>query len=209
MFFYLYQITNLANDKVYIGVHQTTNVDDGYMGSGHALKRAKQKYGIALFRKDILEFFDSREAMLNRERQVVTEDFVQRSDVYNIKCGGVGGFNDLTKQLALDALKVRRQQNCDDWHQKIGESNRKVHAGGNRKPQNYDASSHNGRIAAASAESKTKRKTTYDQICHQQGPRNSQFGTCWITKDHVNKKIPVADLDHWLDSGWNRGRVIK
>jgi hypothetical protein len=35
---------------------------------------------------------------------------------------------------------------------------------------------------------------------------NSQFGTCWITKEQKNKKIKVEDLQTWLNEGWIRGR---
>ena len=40
MYYYLYKITNKINQKVYIGVHTTSNMEDGYMGSGKYLKRA-------------------------------------------------------------------------------------------------------------------------------------------------------------------------
>ena len=35
---------------------------------------------------------------------------------------------------------------------------------------------------------------------------NSQFGTCWITKDGVNKKIKKEELHNWLENSWLKGR---
>jgi hypothetical protein len=38
--------------------------------------------------------------------------------------------------------------------------------------------------------------------------KNSQFGTCWITKDGVNKKIKKEELNSWIEQGWCKGRII-
>ena len=53
----LYKTTNLVNGKIYIGVHSTDNLDDGYLGSGVALLAAIKEYGKKSFKRDILKFF--------------------------------------------------------------------------------------------------------------------------------------------------------
>src|SRR5208283_2691020 len=38
-------------------------------------------------------------------------------------------------------------------------------------------------------------------------PQNSQFGTCWIQLNGVEKKIKMAELNLHLQQGWVRGRT--
>ncbi len=85
----VYKITNLLNGKIYIGIHSTDNIDDGYMGSGKHLKRAQKKYGIENFKKEILFDFDKHDEMLEMEAKIVNEEFVKREDTYNLIKGGL------------------------------------------------------------------------------------------------------------------------
>lgn len=91
MFYYLYVITNLVNGKTYIGAHQTTNMDDGYMGSGKLITSAIKKYGLENFVKDIIEEFDNQDDMYKRESEIVNEDYCRSEKTYNIALGGSGG----------------------------------------------------------------------------------------------------------------------
>lgn len=51
-----------------------------------------------------------------------------------------------------------------------------------------------------------KMKKTHQDNKHQQGEKNSQYGTCWIMKDGSNKKIKKDELNSYLQLGWVKGR---
>lgn len=54
-----------------------------------------------------------------------------------------------------------------------------------------------------------KSKKTYKEIGHQQGEKNSQYGTCWIMKDGESKKIKKDELELFESMGWKKGRICK
>lgn len=97
----VYKVTNTLNDKYYIGVHKTSNIDDLYMGSGVAIKAAIKKHGIDKFIKEILYITETRDDAMNKEKEL-TFDYVS-NQTYNMKLGRVGGF---TKE---NSIKGRRK----------------------------------------------------------------------------------------------------
>lgn len=50
-------------------------------------------------------------------------------------------------------------------------------------------------------------KTTMSNI--QRGEKNSQYGTCWVTKDNKSIKINKSELEIYEKLGWTLGRKIK
>lgn len=110
MHYYLYQITNKINGKIYIGVHSTSNLDDAYMGSGKSLRAAYKKYGFDNFEKNILEFFDTESDMYAREKILVTERFVDDRSTYNLNIGGYGGWHAARKTAQSSKANSRRSK---------------------------------------------------------------------------------------------------
>lgn len=87
----IYEIKNNINGKIYIGKHQTLNPNDDYYGSGKLIKEAIKNYGKNSFTKTVLFVYDNELDMNNKEKELITEDFVSRKDTYNLGVGGEGG----------------------------------------------------------------------------------------------------------------------
>jgi group I intron endonuclease len=94
-FYYVYITTNLVSNKQYVGEHSTNNLNDGYMGGGRPLfERAIKKYGKRNFIKEILEFFNTKEAAFNAQEKYIKLYNTLCPNGYNISPKGghaVGG----------------------------------------------------------------------------------------------------------------------
>lgn len=99
----VYKIINNINNKHYIGVHKTDNPNDGYFGSGKAIKKAIKKYGKNNFTKKVLMITEDVTKAYNLEKEL-TQDYQDRNN-YNMKLGGIGGF---TKEDALKGYNVAK-----------------------------------------------------------------------------------------------------
>lgn len=99
----VYLTVNKINWHIYLGVHDIDpdNSWDGYLGNGvnrnhpSSIKHPKEpfhfavkKYGFDAFRRLTLAIYDTRKEALDLEKIIVNEDFIARSDTYNIALGG-------------------------------------------------------------------------------------------------------------------------
>lgn len=192
MFYIIYKITNNINNKIYIGAHQTTDLNDGYMGSGKCLLLAQKKYGLENFSKQILHVFDNAQDMYNMEAQLVNQKFISESTNYNIKLGGYGGWDhQKNKVVVKDSQGVIMCVSKYDPRYLNGELVY-MWLGKNHTPE-------------------TRKLIGEITRVHQSGMGNSQYGTVWIYSltQKINKKIKKHELDLYLEKGWIKGRKIK
>lgn len=219
MYYLVYQVLNKINNKIYVGVHVTSNVNDGYMGSGKILLRAINKYGIENFEKTILHTFKTAEEMFDKEAEIVNESFVERSDTYNIKRGGYGGWDYVNKQglnwsyeknRAISPMRHIPLEQRLQWLAQGRSANKELvrqwKAGEIPDPHpNREAFTFKDRHHTR--DTKILMGKTHRERGNGQGAKNSQFGTCWIHNGETNKKIDKDELNHYISQGWTRGRV--
>ena len=214
MFFTVYQITNNVNGKIYIGKHQTKDLNDGYMGSGKHLRRAIEKYGIESFTKEILFQFDNEADMNAKEAELVTEEFCLREDTYNLCPGGRGGFGYINS-AGLSVKQFVNSNFAKENSQKANEKKRLLWDTDRRWSEEYRQNLSNGaKEYVAKNGNSFKGKTHTDEWKARQsevmrkktsGSNNSQFGTMWITDGTSNKKVK-KDVD-FVPEGWYKGRT--
>jgi hypothetical protein len=89
---FVYKTTNKINGNIYIGVHQTDDLNDEYFGSGDLINLALEEFGKENFEREILQQFSTLAEAYSYEFKLVNREFVNRSDTYNIALGGDGGW---------------------------------------------------------------------------------------------------------------------
>lgn len=198
LYYTIYKVTNLANDKIYIGKHVTKNPNDDYMGSGKILKNAIEKYGISMFEKEVLYAFDKKEDMDLMEAEIVDEEFLARSDTYNLRLGGEGGW-DYINENGLNAKSNGLSPiEAELLKQRHREGKYKTWA----DTYSWVGKKHN---------EESKKKIGKANAVHQKGKKNSQYGTCWIFSEGSGEstKIKKEDLPFYLARGYKKGRKMK
>lgn len=234
MFYYIYEIKNNINNKIYVGIHKTKNLNDNYMGSGKLIKNAIKKYGIKNFCKKILMFCKNYEELLKFEKLIVNESFINNKNTYNLKNGGIGGFEYINNNENINKFKGKKH--TKETKQKIGNkiktlfnqkeykllfSNKMI--GNNRNPKIKEK----GKNHPAFGKSKSKlhkekisnrikklhENNFYNKkncLLFRKGSEHPAYGSVWICnkKTKENKKVKKEILEEFLNSGWERGRIL-
>lgn len=104
MYYIVYLTSNLINQKIYVGVHSTYNLNDGYLGSGKNIRRSIKKYGKENFNRQILFYCLTYSDALAIEQRIVDSSFLNLSNTYNLVLGGKGGDITLRKGKTYEEI---------------------------------------------------------------------------------------------------------
>ena len=200
----IYQITNLINGKIYIGKHETFNIEDNYFGSGKYLLNSINKHGLENFEFKILIDLKSREEMNLLEKMVVTEEFCKRDDVYNIKVGGDGGWDHVRWSLMPLEKRLHRRKKISEAivGTKFSDERKKIHSLGLKRAYKEDPFKCGMLGKSHNEQSKQKMR-----LAHL-GTKNNQYGKMWICNDLTRESRSILKTDP-IPDGWRKGRICK
>ena len=209
MYYYVYQITNLINGKIYVGKHKSSKhpIENGYYGSGKQITAAIKKYGQENFIKEVLHYCSSLDEIERKEAEIVTEEFIRRKDTYNMHKGGPGGWEHINndpikrKEVSLkNSINNKRLGlgGTKNWTEKSLEKIN-AHSWGNKikhgwNPNNWEK---------MSDEKKEELRRKLSLASSGQG--NSQFGRIWISHP-MTKEVKRISIHDKIPDGWVRGK---
>jgi hypothetical protein len=210
---YIYKIICLKNDRYYIGMHSTDNLDDGYMGGGKKIKNSVKKHGKDAHRKEILEFFENRELLRQREIELVNEELLNDPMCMNLQPGGGGGFinedhrNKWIKAGSITGnISIKNLKNDPEWRKKISSNNKKLWEDEERSKkmligfEKYRGTKHT---------EESKIKIGLKSSINQKGEKNSQYGKKWMNNGIIDIKINSEEIYYYTQLGYFLGRVKK
>lgn len=171
----LYKTTNIVNGNIYVGIHKCKKLNDGYIGNGvytsldgQTLRRdyssrkgipfvaAVLKHGCENFKREIIAILESYKAAAELEKFIVNEDFVQRSDTYNVRVGGIKGF--------IDNISDKERQRRSNWMKQLNSR------GKHKEWRDNIGKAQKGRIQKPSAIEKMRKSLTkydYTEVAQQ------------------------------------------
>jgi len=201
---YIYKTTCNVTGRYYIGMHSTDDLNDGYMGSGKRLWNSFNYHGKDNHSMEILEYLPTRKELKKREAELVNEDTLKDEMCMNLMTGGQGGHGFWHEEHRTNFIKAGAKAFSDKFKNDIDFREKRLKMLANNSKVNVEE----GKMVPPDWTGKKHTEETKEKMRKSKnvGKANSQYGTCWITRDGSNKKIKKEDLDEYLEMGWIRGR---
>ena len=184
-------------------MHSTSNIEDGYLGSGLVLRRSIRKYGEKNFKREILEFCENREMLSKREEQIVTQRLINNRLCMNLALGGETNNG------------IKSTEHAKKFHARGGRAVRKIlsarHAYKMKNDPEYRMKVCNKLKGQQNFLNKKHTEETKELMRSSHKGKgikesNSQYGTMWITNGITNKKIKKDTI---IPFNWKLGRIFR
>ena len=178
-FRFIYCTKNLVNGKIYVGQHTTSNLDDGYLGSGKILHEAIKKYGKENFKTRHCCYCDNKEDLDKAEIYWIAYWEAVKNG-YNI-CKGGGGVSGI--KAWNKGLKMTEEQKQKLRKPKSEEHKRKLSLQRKGKPLSQE---HREKIGLS-----------------QKGDKNGFWG-----KKHSEESLKKISLSRIGKPPYNKGKSM-
>lgn len=186
-----------------------------YKGSGVKWKKHIEEFGYDVTTEILGFYLDEQECKDIALRFSRENNIVKSNDWANLKEETID--NGWDKEISIKNSPFVNpekygKEKVDGWRNKAKEKIKEYHKNTNTsllKKEEWMSGKNKGFSGKKFTKEQTeKRKQSYKDISHQQGKKNSQFGTMWIynleTKE--NKKIRKEDP---IPENWIKGRKLK
>ena len=216
LYHYIYKTTCKITNNFYVGMHSTDSLNDGYIGSGKRLAYSVRKHGKENHITEIIEFLPDRSSLIDREKKIINEKFLQDPFCMNLKLGGEGGFisDEHVKKLSKAGNdkfleKLKDESYKQEFKNKLKESR-------NSDTNGYSLPEYSKKLTEANKKNWSDPNSTYNSEgyrksvgrkghTNQTGEKNSQFGTIWVSRNGEVKKIKKELFDEYSSNGWFKG----
>lgn len=179
---YIYKITDLVNDKIYIGARAKKEFDANYYGSGVKIKTAVSLFGKDNFKIKLIEWCKTKEELIEKEIYWIKKYNSFDKDIgYNVRVGGISG-------RAIANLSKEQKQKYYRKQSKAQSNRTWIYRGDKLK-----------RV-------KDKELEEYLQNGWTKGTNSNRKA---INKDGKTKYVEFKNLQHYLDEGWKLGQDEK
>ncbi len=213
---FIYKTTCSVNQRYYIGMHSTDDLNDGYLGSGTYLSRSIRKHGREHFSMEILELLPSRVRLKEREREIVTEQVLADPLCMNLKVGGEGGFT-----LSKSQYKARNRKCTDALLKRFEDPEFRQGFVDEMTARNTKMWTDDPKLMTERAVNQLKHRheggwnhaqETKDKIATQvAGAKNGMSGLKWMYNMSLklSKRFDKHEIFDALERGWLYGRRMK
>ena len=207
LYHFIYKTTCKVNENFYIGMHSTSNLEDGYLGSGKRLWYSIRKHGKENHETEILEMLEDRSSLKCREKEIVNLEMLKDPKCMNLMVGGEGGADGFSTEYRAQRMKKTIGKLWEDpiyrenAIEKIKERSKRLYEERKDDPT-YFKFDWRGKKHTE----ETKLLIGQKNSVAQTGSKNSQFGKVWITNGKENKSIKQQDLSSYIENGWQKGR---